>query len=72
MFLNKLDFSVADAASLLGCSSQTIYSLIYAKKLFAYKIPGHHAWHIPEKAILDYMESCLRHYAHQDSFGTFS
>lgn len=64
MLINKLDFTVAEAASLLGCSSQTVYGLIYAKKLYARKIPGHQAWHIPEKAILDYMDFCMRHYSH--------
>ena len=72
MLINKLDFSVAEAATLLGCSSNTVYSLIYAKKLFAYKIEGHLAWHIPEKAILDYTESCMRRYAHQNPFGNYS
>ena len=65
MLINKLEFTVAETASLLGRSSQTIYGLIYSGRLYAYKIPEHRAWHIPEKAILDYMDACMRYYAHQ-------
>ncbi len=67
MLINKLIFSVAETASLLNCSSHTIYKKIDAHHLKAHKIPGHHTWQITEKAIYDYMESQKRYYAPQST-----
>ena len=54
MLINKTVFHVAEVACLLGCSSYTIYHLIYSGQLGAYKMPGHRAWNIPEESIQSY------------------
>ena len=60
MLINKTALHVAEVACLLGCSSYTVYKLIYSGQLKAYKMEGQKAWHIPEEAIQDYKTACLR------------
>ena len=57
MLIDKLTLSVSEAASILNCSSQTIYRLIHNKSLNAYKDLGGRPWHIPDYSIRNYIFS---------------
>ena len=57
MKIDKQVLHVAEAASVLCCSSQVIYDLIHKGSLPAYKTGK--AWKIPEGSIHDYIKSKL-------------
>ena len=60
MTITKCVLFVSEAATMLGCSSQTIYHLIHTNQLEAYKDEGHNTWRIPEAAIHNYITTRLR------------
>ena len=53
--ITKMVVYAGEAAALLNCSVQTIYALIHAKKLRAYKDAGRNTWQIPVSALYDYI-----------------
>ena len=63
MLINKTILFAAEVSSLLGYSTQYVYTLIHQEKLFAYKDPDGKAWRIPEKAVTDYIQRQSAEYA---------
>ncbi|MBO6303856.1 MAG: helix-turn-helix domain-containing protein [Selenomonadaceae bacterium] len=59
MLINKVVFFASEIASMLGYSTQTVYSLIHTGKLKAFRDEGHKAWRIPESAVEDYLKTRL-------------
>ena len=57
MLVEKILLSVAETASLMGCSSWKVYQLIHSDSLQAFKDEGGRVWHIPTASILDYVET---------------
>ena len=57
MQLPKTLLHVSDVASLLGCSSHTVYNLIKTGQLTAYKDAGGKAWKIPVSSVEAYVKS---------------
>ena len=60
MKIEKSILTVSETSFMLNCSDQTIYRLIYAKALRAYKDYGGRRWLIPEYSVTDYVESRMR------------
>lgn len=59
MMITKCVFFVSEVATMLSCSSQSIYHLIHTGQLEAYKDEGHNTWRIPEAAIQRYINTRL-------------
>lgn len=57
MQLSKTLLHVSDVASLLGCSSHTVYNLIKTGQLTAYKDARGKAWKIPVSAVEAYVKT---------------